>query len=177
MRCSDLKLVDDRGDVWEPIQSGTISMGSGDDYTLFFQSNYFRKPKELYLVGNSVRAIHKNEQEVVIDLQKDQLTKAPNDGRIQLEQVLREGDNIQFDFLIQMAERDRDHLYEIFDTDPVNLNQDENRAQVGMARSDEETPIIRIFYTIKYPTNMKELKLKITDYPHRIAEPFKVKIK
>ncbi|WP_221566527.1 DUF4179 domain-containing protein [Alkalihalobacillus sp. TS-13] len=176
-RFDDLKLMDDTGQVWEPIQNGIISSGEDDDFTLYFQSNYFRKPEELYLSGSSIRAIDKDEQEVVVDLQDEKLTKTPSDRRIQLDQINREGVDVQFDFAIRMGKQDKDHHYEIFDSLPVNLDQNGERAQNGYSRSDENPLIMQNYYTVYNPENTKEIVLKIIDYPNRIQDRFKIKIK
>lgn len=177
LKFDDLKLVDDRGDVWEPIKNGITSMGEDNEFSLFFQSNYFRKPQELFLTGSSIRAIPSEEQEVVIDLQEKRLVMAPSDRRIQLEQVHQRNNQVELEFIIQMDDRDKEHLYEIFDSIPVNFHHDIHYANVGMSRTDEESPYMIYYYTIDSPTNMEKIILKIIDYPHRIVEPFSLKIK
>ncbi|MCF6408927.1 DUF4179 domain-containing protein [Pseudalkalibacillus salsuginis] len=176
-RFDDLKLVDDRGEVWETINDGVISFGSEDEIILFFQSNYFRQPKELYLSGSSIRAINKDEQEVVVNVQEERLEQAPRDDRIQLDKVNREGDYVQFEFSVTMDEQDEDHHYEIFDTLPVNLEQSGKRAQTSLSISGEHPPILINTYTVYNPENTKEIILKITDYPNRIIDPFKMRVK
>lgn len=74
----DLKLVDEHGETWNKISDGvTASNISEDEKVIYLQSNYFRKPKELYLVLNKIQAVDKDEASVVVDLEKKQILKQP----------------------------------------------------------------------------------------------------
>ncbi|WP_261130627.1 DUF4179 domain-containing protein [Bacillus sp. Marseille-Q3570] len=173
-RFDDLKLMDDTGQVWEPIQNGIISSGQDGDFTLYFQSNYFRKPEELYLSGSSIRAIDKDEQEVVVDLQDEKLTQAPSDGRIQLDQINREGMDVEFEFLIRMSEVDKEnHFYDILEY----KTQNQNRGASGFSNSPEDPKLLRYFLSVNNLTDSNKVVFKIIDYPYRIQDPFKIKIK
>jgi hypothetical protein len=93
----DLALVDETGEEWAAINNGTTARHM-DDYTkeFFLQSNFFKKPEELYLRFNSLRALDKDEVEIIVDPDKMEIVKAPSDGR--LLKVSREEDHLMLSF-------------------------------------------------------------------------------
>ena len=53
------------------ILSGISGRGVGEfEQIIFLQSNYFEKPKELYLRINKLQALNKDEKTVIIDTEK-----------------------------------------------------------------------------------------------------------
>ncbi|WP_413303342.1 DUF4179 domain-containing protein [Bacillus sp. 1P10SD] len=77
----DLRLVDENGEVWNKIANGvSASKISDDEAIIYLQSNYFREPKELYLVFNKIQAVDKEEAMVMIDTQKKQILKQPKEN-------------------------------------------------------------------------------------------------
>ncbi|MBM7693201.1 hypothetical protein JOC77_002641 [Peribacillus deserti] len=53
-----------------------------DEHRIYLQSNYFKKPKKLFLQFNKVRVLNKNGLNVVFDPKTGKLIKAPRDGII-----------------------------------------------------------------------------------------------
>ena len=89
----NLALVDEKGNEWGTIQDGvTMNHISYTKKRVFFQSNFFTVPKELYIRGSGIRALDKDEAEVVIDLDGNGLIKA-SDEKLQLKE-LKLGDKI-----------------------------------------------------------------------------------
>jgi len=80
---NDLRLVDKSGEEWAAINNGTTARHM-DEFTkeFFLQSNFFKKPEELYLRFNSLRALDKDEVEIIVDPEKMEVLKAPGDGRL-----------------------------------------------------------------------------------------------
>jgi hypothetical protein len=93
----DLTLVDETGEEWAAINNGTTARHM-DEYSkeFFLQSNFFKKPEELHLRFNSLRALDKDEVEIIVDTDKLEIVKAPSDGRLQ--KVGREEDNLMLNF-------------------------------------------------------------------------------
>ncbi|MGE8207487.1 DUF4179 domain-containing protein [Heyndrickxia sp. NPDC080065] len=74
----DLRLVDQNGEVWSKIINGVSGRDISDSESIIYlQSNYFSKPKELYLVMNKIQAIDKDESYVLVDTEKQQILKQP----------------------------------------------------------------------------------------------------
>jgi hypothetical protein len=79
----DLRLVDENGEVWNKIANGiTASNISEDEAIIYLQSNYFKNPKELYLVINKIQAVDKDEAYVVVDTEKKQILKKPQGNQL-----------------------------------------------------------------------------------------------
>ncbi|MBT2693346.1 DUF4179 domain-containing protein [Bacillus sp. ISL-55] len=93
----DLTLVDETGEEWAATNNGTTARHM-DEYSkeFFLQSNFFKKPEELHLRFNSLRAMDKDEAEIIVDPDKMEILKAPSDGRLQ--KVGREGNNLLLNF-------------------------------------------------------------------------------
>ncbi|HYK74059.1 MAG TPA: DUF4179 domain-containing protein [Pseudoneobacillus sp.] len=91
----DLRLVDENGEAWNKNANGTTaSKISDDEQIIYLQSNYFRQPKELFLVLNKLQAVNKDEAFVVVDPEKQQILKQPK-GEV-LSGVKVSGDHIDF---------------------------------------------------------------------------------
>lgn len=96
MQFDDLRLVDENNEVWGNITNGVT--GSGDKNTereVFLQSNYFKEPKELYLVLNSAQAINKKNAVIVVDTEKMMILKQPDGNK--LRNVRKEDGQLIFD--------------------------------------------------------------------------------
>lgn len=76
----DLRLVDDRGEVWSSIVNGiTSSSRKPNVVTYFLQSNYFEEPEKLFLQFNKLMAMDKEEAYILIDTEKEEILKQPKE--------------------------------------------------------------------------------------------------
>ncbi|RDI45549.1 DUF4179 domain-containing protein [Falsibacillus pallidus] len=82
LNIEDLQLVDEKGEVWSKITNGISASGDGNHVTYYLESNYFKKPKQLYLVFHKLQALDKDELEVVVNPKDQKILKAPKDGKI-----------------------------------------------------------------------------------------------
>ena len=74
----DLRLVDERGEVWSSIINGvTSSSREPNIVTYFLQSNYFEEPEKLFLQFNKLMAMDKEEAYILIDTEKEEILKQP----------------------------------------------------------------------------------------------------
>ncbi|CAM3988521.1 DUF4179 domain-containing protein [Mesobacillus thioparans] len=93
----DLTLVDETGEEWAAINNGTTARHMDENTKEFFlQSNFFKKPEELYLRFTSLRALDKDQLEIIVDPDKLEILKAPSDSR--LLKVGREENNLLLNF-------------------------------------------------------------------------------
>ncbi|WP_251551005.1 DUF4179 domain-containing protein [Neobacillus muris] len=98
----DIRLVDEQGEIWNKINNGiTASFITPDEMILYLQSNYFREPKELYLVLDKIQAVNKAEAQVVVDAEKQQIIKQPK-GDI-FRSMYVNGENLLFSFKTEKA--------------------------------------------------------------------------
>ncbi|WP_342513324.1 DUF4179 domain-containing protein [Sporosarcina sp. FSL K6-1522] len=77
----DLRIEDDRGEVWSSTRNGVIGQGGS---AFYLESNYFKRPEKLYLKLNKIQAILKDESYLLVDLQKKEVLKQPSDGKFEV---------------------------------------------------------------------------------------------
>lgn len=95
LEIEDLRLVDENGETWGKIINGfSASVISADETIIYLQSNYFREPKELYLMMNKIQAIEKDQAYLIVDTEKKQIIKQPAGNRIS--EVRVNGDEVSF---------------------------------------------------------------------------------
>ncbi|WP_312096313.1 DUF4179 domain-containing protein [Niallia sp.] len=81
----DMRLENENGEVWTSIENGTVNRTlSKHEKMYYLQSNYFEKPKELYLRVNKLMAIDKDDAMVIVDTETNKLIKSPKDGKLKL---------------------------------------------------------------------------------------------
>jgi len=85
LQFEDMRLEDEKGEVWGSIRNGTTASGGEDGkYTFFLQSNYFSKPEKLYLRMNKVQALQAEEAFAEVNTETEEWINQPEDQRIQL---------------------------------------------------------------------------------------------
>lgn len=79
----DLRLVDEKGEVWSSIKNGSTARGTDDpNINIFYlQSNYFRETEHLTLKFSKLMAMDKDEAFINIDTEKKEIVKQPTDER------------------------------------------------------------------------------------------------
>ncbi len=85
----DLRIEDDKGEVWSKIQNGITSTESEDGRvnTYFLQSNYFEQPEKMYLKFNEMQALPKDDVYLVIDTNKKEVLKQPAVGNLEITDI------------------------------------------------------------------------------------------
>lgn len=174
----DLAIVDENGEKWASIQDGiTAEHLSENEQVLFIQSNYFTNPKELFIRFSSIRALDKNQLDVVVDLNKKKIVKGPTEG-LTLQNVIRKKETTTVEFLIKSKEkRDANHHYQIFDheyTDETGATYEWN--ELGSSSGESELEFTQLG-DLTFPAESNQLFLKIIDYPSRIKGNIEVKVK
>ncbi|WP_442599973.1 DUF4179 domain-containing protein [Neobacillus sp. D3-1R] len=165
---NDLQLVDENGEKWNPTPLETEQI-SENEAIFYLESHYFKKPKELYLTFNTIRALEKDELWVVIDPEKEKVLVSPKDGKIT--EVVMRNEELQ----IKLNEKPFAFKKEIFNTlDPI---EGQNiMGSMGMSFSSSDHFIL---YSVPYTaTEVQEpIKLKLIDYPATIQSKEEVRIK
>lgn len=169
----DLRLMDETGEEWAAINNGTITSHSEENRKEFYlQSNYFKKPKELYLRFNSLRALDKDEVEIMIDPGKLEVLKAPSDGR--LLKVSREENQLLLTFQGSSKERQTN----ISVDQAVDLNG--NKIGDGSASfrwSTGELPMDILIPYFGEGAAPGPITLKLNDYPANIHGEANIRLK
>ncbi|GEN83267.1 hypothetical protein SLU01_15790 [Sporosarcina luteola] len=79
----DLRIADGKGDVWSSIKNGVYASGTDDpNVTIYYlQSNFFKETEKLSLKFNKLMALDKEEAELIVDTEKEEIIKQPKDGK------------------------------------------------------------------------------------------------
>jgi hypothetical protein len=178
----DITIVDEKAENWGTIMNGFSGSRKDENHeTLYFQSNYFNIPKNLYIRASSVRALDKDKLNAVVDLENNKLLKTPNEN-LTLKQINKTEKEISIMFSMQRDKSaDNNTNYFIFsgafkDSNGNTYNQ--KRCETWTDGITDETKTQIINFVIDNDTKIKgPVYLNISDYPERIKGEFKVKIK
>jgi len=174
----DLAIVNEDGEEW-----ASINGVSGQEYVeneefIFLQSNFFEQPEELYLQFSSIRALDKDQLDVVVDVEQERLLKTPDD-QIELLEVSKRGSRADLKFIIKRSEKYQDDVfYQTFAHQYYDEagNEYETLDGFGFRTSDDESEYIS-YLTVRKPEVSNNVILKISDYQTRIENDVKIKVK
>ncbi|WP_316570844.1 DUF4179 domain-containing protein [Neobacillus sp. YIM B06451] len=167
----EIRLVDEHGETWNKISNGiTASGGVADDKRiLYVQSNYFREPRELYLIPGKIQAVDKSDAYLIVDTEKKTILKQPHPGKFSSAKVSN-GNNLSI-----KLETEREFNYHPFgvirDADGKEVMTD-GSTKYGLEGYSE--------FGISIP-NLKKYKnplsLELNFYPAWINSEEKIRIK
>jgi len=179
----DLRIVDEKGEEFAAITNGISRRYISDNTHVFYlQSNYFVKPKELYLKASRFKALEKDKLEVVINLEEGKITRRP-DERIRLDNVgvNQKGDEIVLEFLLKREQPlDEKYFYDIFNfqyTDSFGNNYDAKGSSFGSFPVNEDGFDQQIFYNVENIDYLGPIILQIDQYPTKITGDISIKVK
>ncbi|MFD0670056.1 DUF4179 domain-containing protein [Cohnella sp. GCM10027633] len=167
----DLRLEDEKGEVFGTITNGMSgSLINDNRHILYFQSNYFSKPEQLYLRASTIRALDKSKLEVKIDLEREALLSSPDD-RLTLKDAGTGSSRMLAFGLNNDDPLDEHRQYGIFD----NTYADATGRSFFSNRSGSTTD--EIHYYLDQGEYQSPLTLYVNDYPTRIRGDINVRIK
>ena len=93
LQFEDMRLEDENGEVWSSIENGLSATGNIEDneMTYYLQSNYFEKPKQLFLRFNKLQAVDLEDSYFTVDTDQNLLLHSPKDNRLTLTKSNRSG--------------------------------------------------------------------------------------
>ena len=80
---NNVRLMDEQGEIW----GSTGSRFNEEESELYIESNYFRKPKKLYLLFDGIHAVDKDEVVIEVDEKTGRLLKYPTDEIVQSSEI------------------------------------------------------------------------------------------
>ena len=168
----DIRLEDENGEVWGSSLSGISGRGIGEfEQIIYLQSNYFEKPKELFLRINKLQALNKDEATVIIDSEKNILLNSPSDGRLKL----AESNKSHVDLFLTQAEED-EHFsfttYKIVDANGKLIRSPSSSMQYDSGKM--ESHFVFDLETTEYKN---PIHLEIDNYPTYIDGNVKIELK
>lgn len=177
-RFEDLNLIDEKGETWSTIKNGASGSIIDENHEiLYFQSNYFKDPKGLYLTGSSIRAIDKDKSTVKVDVENNKLLNSPKD-RLSLTKISRNDSTMTLDFDLKVDDpRDENYIYNVFSY-YIKDSSGKVYETGGSSSSSSINQVQHYSLIVNKPQNIKSpLYLTLEDYPERIEGEFKLKIK
>lgn len=170
----DLRIVDEQGETFGTINNGVSGTSIDENsHILYFQSNYFRQPNQLYLRFNSIRALDKSKLEVLVDLDRKELLSRPDD-RLTFDQAgisQEDGQGVLVFHLTNDDPLDENRTYSLFKS-----NYSDASGQLFESNQTGSSPGM-FQYFIKKADYKSPLKLTISDYPSRIFGDINLRIK
>lgn len=178
-RYDDIKLIDEKGEEWGNIINGISSARKDENHEiLYFQSNYFNTPKELYLQGTSLRALDKDKCTVQVDIEKGTLISAP-DNKLTLDGISSSDHDSILRFNLKVDNPfDNNYVYHLFEHEFRDSNNKLLMADNTGTNTSINGAQQQINFSIKSDLKIKNpIYLTLEDYPKRITGSFKIKIK
>lgn len=171
----DIRIEDEQGETFGTITNG-ISGSTIDEnrQVLYFQSNYFHKPNQLYLRASSIRALDKSKLEVLVDLDNMQLLSRP-DNMLTLDPASDSKEKSQ-----------KALVFHLKSDDPMDEKRGfslfENNYKDGTGKLFAINRIAgdssgELNYYLEKANYKSPLKLTIADYPSRIRGDINLRIK
>ncbi|MDJ0331556.1 DUF4179 domain-containing protein [Planococcus sp. S3-L1] len=110
LQFEDMRLEDDTGEIWSSISNGISTTGNMEDGEMLYylQSNYFEKPKQLYLRINTMQAVDQEDAYLIVDTEKNFLLHSPKDGRL----TLTKSSRTEVEMTLKV-DADKEHAYGI----------------------------------------------------------------
>lgn len=170
----DLRLEDEKGEAFGSIVNGMSGSNFAENsQVLYFQSNYFRKPEQLYLRASSIRALDKDKLEVKVDLGRKQLISQPDD-LLTLKDFGTSDEDDQDMLVFGLKNEnalDQYRGYSLFDS----TYKDASGQSFDSHRTGSSTDEYRFY--IEKKDYQGPLTLTIQDYPTRIHGDINLRIK
>ncbi|VDG93623.1 Uncharacterised protein [Lysinibacillus sphaericus] len=165
----DMRLVDEKGEVWSKIANGVTAFGNEKGkttHTFFLQSNYFSTPKKLYLQINKAQAIKQEQAFLEVNTDTKELLSYPDGPQLQLVDANRNG--------IELELSVKNFHHDPFTTATDALGKEISISSFGMYGEGDATHWRPTFETTSY-TN--PIRLELHAYPTYIEGNVKVEVK
>lgn len=165
----DMRLVDEKGEVWSEIANGVTAFGNEKGkttHTFFLQSNYFSTPKKLYLQINKAQAIKQEQAFLEVNTDTKELLAFPDGPQIQLVDANRNGIELLFSV--------KDFHHDPFTTAIDARGKEISISSFSTYGEGDATHWDPAFETTSY-TN--PIRLELNAYPTYIEGEVKVEVK
>lgn len=171
----DLKVIDEQGREWGSITNGVTATLTDDNHrTLYFQSNYFTSPKKLYITGSSIRALHKDALQVLVDVETKKFIKTPDD-KLTLTDIKLEDNKIAIFYNLNSFDLHRQ--YSVFTSDALDGNKNKLMHKTSGTSSISGKGIQECYDLYEGSTKIEgPVTLTIWDYPNWIKGTFRVDV-
>ncbi|MBN2982886.1 MULTISPECIES: DUF4179 domain-containing protein [Cohnella] len=169
----DIRLLDENGTEWQ------YKGGFGQD-RIYFESPYYRQPKELYLEGSWFRALDKNKSKLVIDTERKKLIQAP-DENVQLSGISETGNRLNIGLTLNKTLPEDNMIYGLLLNDTFTDASGAEYSSVNRSGSfasftSGEPSKQSVSFNIENELYAQPLTFDIYDYPNYISQPYRIQI-
>ncbi|WP_167568625.1 DUF4179 domain-containing protein [Brevibacillus migulae] len=172
----NLRIVSESGKEWKSTDGLTISQLAEDHVIYYLDSAYFSASEPFRLVADSIRAVPKDQLDVVLDIRSQKLLKTPDDS-ISLERFETGEDTATIEFAVNEDDRNAPgnptaHLF--FSSFTDNLGKQFESAEHFYRNGEKQA---RVGFTLEdytYAPNRTMLTLRLSDYPARLDGEFSI---
>lgn len=174
-----LRLEDEKGQTFAFWGNGVPVRDNGENGRIYhLESIYFVEPEKLYLKTDGIRALDKDQLQIVIDAKTGTLTEVPDD-RLKLTALRQVDDVVGMDFSLKVPPQDNhSHI-------SLGYNMTDNRGNEydyvqGSTYSTEDASIQNYSVLLKRKTNKgtpTHYSFPLSSYPERLQGTFSVEIK
>ncbi|PIC84018.1 DUF5643 domain-containing protein [Sporosarcina sp. P1] len=170
LQFEDMRLEDEKGEVWGSIRNGTTAFGGEDGkYTFFLQSNYFSQPEKLYLRINKVQTLKVEEAFAEVNTETGGWLNQPKDQKIQLLQSNKH----HAEFIMKNSGDEEFPFF--FIGSAIDANGEEvETPMTGKFREEEATHWNLNFDRTDY---VNPLRLELFAYPNYLEGDMKIELK
>lgn len=169
LQFEDMRIEDDKGEVWSKIQNGISGRGSedGEVDTYFLQSNYFEQPEKMYLKFNKIQALPKDDLELVIDTFKKEVLKQPSVGNLEITAI-------QYDSIEGKFKDTPDFSYGFIDLIENTDDEEVDLKSHGLWHEEEDS-----YFNVTFETKniVNPLTFRFWAYPNYIESNTEVELK
>ncbi|MFS0554303.1 DUF4179 domain-containing protein [Brevibacillus sp. 179-C9.3 HS] len=175
-----LRVVNEKGQTFAFWGNGVPVRDNGENGKVYhLESIYFVESEKLYLKANGIRALDKDQLQVVIDAKNGTLTKVPND-RLQLKALRQVDDVVGMDFSLKVPSQDYHSHISLGNglIDDLGNEYDYVQGTSSSASDDESIQNYSLLY--KRKTNKgtpSHYSFILSSYPERLQGTFSVEIK
>ncbi|MFF0830380.1 DUF4179 domain-containing protein [Brevibacillus sp. NPDC003359] len=174
-----LRLEDEKGETFAFWGNGVPVRENGENGRVYhLESIYFVEPEKLYLKTDGIRALDKDQLQIVIDAKTGTLKKVPND-RLQLKALRQVDDVVGMDFSLKVPPQDNhSHIslgYDLTD----DLGNEYDYVQ-GSSYSTDDASIQNYSMLYKRKTNKgtpTTYSFPLSSYPERLQGTFSIEVK
>lgn len=176
----NIKITNAKGETLSTITNDvTASFVDDNHMVLYFESDFFNNPENLYLHIGSIRALEKDKTGVVVDLNTKNLLKAPDD-RLRLKDISKSSGKTTISFLLSGDQfLENQTRYSVSSSGVYDKNGKElkilemsNSYSTGGEDFNQEIQI-----TLEGNHLDSPIKVILNDYHSRIKGDFIIKIK
>lgn len=155
----DIRIYDEDGEIWGKIKNGFVGYGEYTDknFSLLLESNYFRLPKNITIEFREIEAIDKEDQYIVVDLEKKKVLSQPKNMNLELLDVK---DTFEIVYKVPRYKK-QEHIHAGVLGDLIDANNKVFHPYSTWLSGQKDSHKMGQFYNVEYGVSVPESPVKI----------------